>query len=237
MTTRLVHASDILVCSWSRPFDGSYWEDIHPLHRDRWGMPTETRGRHLRWQGEAVWGWMLSPQHMGVIDLFDRLGARKHREWLEGGPVLSKRAETWLCAWGAEAFGSWDWGSLWTRGQRQNETKIRRFPPPGIRWALGVMGSKWWSDRMGLEDRFLRPAQFFIHERAKRVRHCGPDRDFRLRRVGLHGGNQVGFALELLREKEDSPITVKRFETFAARFWGEEHRKEAMGGIRERKCE
>jgi hypothetical protein len=90
---------------------------------------------------------------------------------------------------------------------------------------------------MGLEDRFLRPAQFFIHERAKRVRHCGPDRDFRLRRVGLHGGNQVGFALELLREKEDSPITVKRFETFAARFWGEEHRKEAMGGIRERKCE
>jgi hypothetical protein len=202
-----------------------------PNVRDKWGMRSSEYGMQALRRMRYIWGWHFHFRSMGDIDLFDRLGARKHREWMKKGVTLSSRGESELCRWGEEVFGKWSDEEVWGCGAMRKRVKARsRCPTPAMAWVARVVGSKWWTDRMGLVHFTLRPKIIHVPHGAKRFFRKEEDECDKF--IPPWGMNEVGFALELLREKKDSPIPVERFEAFARRFWGEKLAGEGMERVR-----
>lgn len=200
--------------------------------RDKWGLRSSEYGMQAVRRMRYIWGWHFHFKSMGDIDLFDRLGARKHREWMEKGVTLTPREESLLCRWGDEVFGKWCDEEVWGCGAMRKRVKAKgRCPTPAMVWVTTVVGSKWWTDRMGVSDFTLRPKIIHVPPGAKRFVRVKDDECDKI--VPPWGMNAVGFALELLRDKKDSPIPVKRFEAFARRFWGAELRGGGIERVRE----
>ena len=197
--------------------------------RDAWGMRTdETR---TWWRMGYAWGWRFHFYPMGVLDMFDRLGARQHREWMEGGVCLSKRGEDAVRSWGRESFGVWSDSETWSAGSMRGRKGGSRCPPPAIQWVTRVVGSKWWTDRVGVEDFLLRPVHFLPPNGAKGFRVSAEEGCEKW--VSCGGSTEGSLSLDLLRRKKDSPIILAQLDAFARRFWGEKLREGVMGRIRE----
>lgn len=198
-----------------KTIDASHYKPMRDVTRRRYGML-----------------FVLRP--IDTWDMFERMARAKHSEWRDDapGPYLTRSQEEALRRRGefvfppmytpGQAAGLWEWSGC---------QDLKKWGLP--HWIQVVLGSRWWSDRMGVGNILILPPREGVPARvASRWQNskAAVGSTFSLKSGSV---TPCGVALELLRErnKKDPPVNTLRFRAFAHRFWGEERARVLTEGI------
>ena len=233
-----VHAGRDVVLMETDSYENGIWVEpqkrLHgsPFMREK---ATElSRYRPLREVNRHRYGMLFVMRPIETWDMFERMARAKHSEWRDDapGPYLTPSQEEALRRRGeylfppvyapGQAAELWKWPS---------SLHLKKWGLP--HWIQVVLGSRWWSDRMGVGNTLILPPRESLPARVAQCwdRHAeGTKCTFSLKSGSV---TPCGVALELLRErnKKDSPVNTLRFRAFAHRFWGEERARVLTEGI------
>jgi len=217
--------------------EGDWVEPYKRLHGSPFILEETREGtlyRPLREVRRERYAMLFVLRRIDTWDMFERMARAKHSEWRDDvhGPYLTPSQEEGLRRRGewlfppvysaGQAAGMWEWSS---------SCDLKKWGLP--HWIQVVLGSRWWSDRMGAGSILILPPKDGFPEKYGTWWERYKERagtTFTLQ-SGAH--TPCGVALELLRErdKKDSPVSILRFRAFAHRFWGEERARMLTEGI------